>query len=337
MAKKKPPVGDLSDPNGFAAFRARFLENLGVKNYSDRTIEHRQRDINYFMLWCEERGLTRPNEITKQIIERYQRYLYHYRKENGEPLTFQSQHSRLGSLRAFFKYLSKQNFILYNPAADIELPKIEKRLPKHVLTSEEVECILSQPDINTAHGIRDRAIMEVFYSTGIRRMELINLRLYDLDRERGTLMVRLGKGAKDRMVPIGERAIQWCDKYLMESRPELLINNAVDTFFITHLGEPFTPARMTQIVRRYVTQAEIGKSGSCHLFRHTMATVMLENGADIRYIQEMLGHVKIDTTQIYTQVSIRRLKEVHDLTHPAKTHREQVDELFDELEAEIDQ
>jgi len=321
----KKVYGDLSDANGLAAFRERYLEWMGIRNYSDKSAESRELYINYFMAWCEERGLTQPCEITKQIIERYQRYLYHYRKENGEPLSFQSQYSRLGALRAFFKYLSKQNYILYNPAADIELPKLEKRLPKHILTIEEVETVLDVADITTATGLRDRAILEVFYSTGIRRMELINLRLYDLDRERGTLMVRLGKGKKDRMVPIGQRAIDWCDKYLMETRPQLCIGIDEETLFLTHLGECFTPARMSQLVRNIINKSDVGKKGSCHLFRHTMATVMLENGADIRYIQEMLGHAKVDTTQIYTQVSIRRLKEIHTATHPAKG-REVVDE-----------
>ncbi|MEW4368072.1 site-specific tyrosine recombinase XerC [Aliikangiella maris] len=318
----KKSYGDLSDSNGLAAYRERYLEWMGIRNYSDKSKESRELYINYFIQWCEERGLTQPAEITKQIIERYQRYLYHYRKENGEPLSFQSQHSRLGALRAFFKYLSKQNYTLYNPAADIELPKLEKRLPKHVLTVEEVNIILNIPDLNTAIGLRDRAILEVFYSTGIRRSELINLRLYDLDRERGTLMVRLGKGNKDRMVPIGQRAINWCDKYLMEVRPQLYTGADEETLFLTHLGESFTPARMSQVVRNLIKKSDIGKSGSCHLFRHTMATQMLENGADIRYIQEMLGHAKVDTTQIYTQVSIRRLKEIHDATHPAKNKPE---------------
>ncbi len=321
----KKAYGDLSDPNGFAAYRERYIEWMGVRNYSLKSAESRLLYINYFMQWCEERGLTQPCEITKQIVERYQRYLYHYRKENGEPLSFQSQHGRLGALRAFFKYLSKQNYTLYNPAADIELPKLEKRLPKHILTIEEMNTILNVPDINNSTGLRDRAILEVFYSTGIRRMELINLRLYDLDRERGTLMVRLGKGKKDRMVPIGQRAIDWCDKYLMEVRPALYTGADEETLFLTHLGESFTPARMSQLVRNVINKSNVGKKGSCHLFRHTMATVMLENGADIRYIQEMLGHARVDTTQIYTQVSIRRLKEIHTATHPAKSHKQEQD------------
>jgi integrase/recombinase XerD len=337
LPKQQP--GDLSDPAGFACYRERFIEWLGVMNYSVRTAEHRARHINYFMVWAAERGLTKPREITKQILERYQRYLYHYRKDNGEPLSTGSQRSRVASLRAFFSHLSKNNHILYNPAADLDLPRQEKRLPKHVLTIDEVETILNVADVTKPLGVRDRAILEVFYSTGIRRSELINLRLFDLDSERGTLMVRLGKGNKDRMVPIGERAIAWIDKYRYDVRPEYVPSPDPETLFLTHKGEAFSPARMTQMVRRYVNKADIGKSGSCHLFRHAMATQMLENGADIRYLQEMLGHAKVDTTQIYTQVSIRRLIEVHKQTHPAKLVRDEQDKqtLLNELADEGDE
>ena len=155
----------------------------------------------------------------------------------------------------------------------------------------------------------------------MRRRELIGLALYDIDRERGTVMIRQGKGKKDRMIPIGERALSWIDRYQSEVRPDLVVGSDPEhlaTLFLTHTGEPFTPNRLTQLVREYVQAAKLGKSGSCHLFRHTMATLMLENGADIRYIQAMLGHAELSTTQIYTQVSIQRLKAIHTATHPGK-------------------
>lgn len=316
------PIGDPTDPDNLYAFMLRFLEAQRVKNYAARTIENREVYLRYFIEWCEERGLSRPQDITKPILERYQRYLFHYRKKNGEPLSTRSQHTRIVPVRAYFKWLTRENYILYNPASEIDLPRLEKRLPKHVLNQQEAELILSQPDLNTAFGIRDRAILETLYSTGIRRMEVINIKLYDIDGDRGTLMVRQGKGRKDRMVPVGERALQWITKYRDEIRPELMMPNDDGTLFLTNLGEAFTRNRMTQLVRDYVKAADIGKEGSCHLFRHTMATLMLENGADVRFIQAMLGHAKLDTTQIYTQVSIRKLKEIHTATHPAKAHRE---------------
>jgi integrase/recombinase XerD len=142
-----------------------------------------------------------------------------------------------------------------------------------------------------------------------------------LDQERGTLFVRQGKGKKDRMIPMGERAFGWVRKYLDDARPSLALSPDDGTVFLTNAGLPFEANRLTQLVRDYVDAAEIGKTGSCHLFRHTCATLMLEGGADIRFIQQMLGHAKLETTQIYTQVSIRQLKEVHTRTHPARlTH-----------------
>jgi integrase/recombinase XerD len=307
-----------SDPQGLAAYVLRYLEWLQVHNYAAPTVQNRQSYLGVFVAWCTERGLVTPREITKPILERYQRSLYTHRKANGEPLTFRAQHARLIPVRAFFKWCAKQNYLLYNPASELELPRLEQRLPKHVLTKTEVEQVLAQPDTSESMGLRDRAILEVFYSTGMRRSELMGLGLFDLDRERGTVMIRQGKGKKDRMIPIGERAIGWIDRYQTQVRPELVVERGNATLFLTQTGEAFTPDRLTQLVRGYVNAANTGKSGSCHLLRHTMATLMLENGADIRYIQAMLGHAELSTTQIYTQVSIRKLKEIHSATHPAK-------------------
>ena len=312
------------DSHGLAAYVLRYLEWLQVHNYAAPTVQNRQSYLGVFVAWCSERGLVTPREITKPILERYQRSLYTHRKTNGEPLTFRAQHARLVPVRAFFKWLARQNYLLYNPASEIELPRLEHRLPKHVLTKSEVEQVLAQPDTSEAMGLRDRAILEVFYSTGMRRSELMGLGLFDLDRERGTIMIRQGKGKKDRMIPIGERAIAWIDRYQTQVRPELVIERGNSTLFLTQAGEAFTPDRLTQLVRGYVEAADTGKSGSCHLLRHTMATLMLENGADIRYIQAMLGHAELSTTQIYTQVSIRKLKEIHSATHPAKVRSARV-------------
>jgi integrase/recombinase XerD len=313
-----------SDPQGLAAYVMRYLEWLQVHNYAAPTVQNRQSYLGVFVAWCAERGLVSPKEITKPILERYQRSLYIHRKGNGDPLTFRAQHARLVPVRAFFKWLARQNYLLYNPASELELPRLEHRLPKHVLTATEVEQVMAQPDTSEPMGLRDRAILETFYSTGMRRSELMALSVFDLDRERGTVMIRLGKGKKDRMIPIGERALRWIDRYQTRVRPELVIGRGNATLFLTQAGEAFTPDRLTQLVRGCVEAANTGKSGSCHLLRHTMATLMLENGADIRYIQAMLGHAELSTTQIYTQVSIRKLKEIHSATHPAKVRSARV-------------
>jgi integrase/recombinase XerD len=213
--------------------------------------------------------------------------------------------------------------VTYNVAADLELPRLEHRLPKHVLTQSEAETVINQPNVTEPLGVRDRSILEVLYSTGMRRVELTGLQLYDVDADRGTVMIRQGKGKKDRMVPIGQRALSWIGKYTCDARPTLLVNPSETTLFLTADGVPLAKSYLSQLVSGYVTAANLGKTGSCHLFRHTMATLMLEGGADIRFIQAMLGHANISTTQIYTQVSIRQLKQIHEATHPAKAAREE--------------
>jgi integrase/recombinase XerD len=306
-----------SDPEGLAAHIVDYLEWIRSRNFSERTVASRSQMLRAFASWCADRGVTRSCEVTRPMLERYQRWLFHYRKADGRPLTFHTQQIRLVSIRAFFKHLARQNRILSNPASDLDLPRRERRLPRESLTPQEAEQVLAQPDVTKPLGLRDRAILETFYSTGLRRMELANLGLYDLDAERGTLTVRQGKGKKDRVVPIGERAVAWLEKYLQEVRPALLTGPDTKALFLNELGEPLGLDWLSILVRRYVERARVGKTGSCHLFRHTLATVMLQGGADVRYIQEMLGHERLDTTQVYTQVSIRTLKAIHNATHPA--------------------
>lgn len=217
----------------------KYLEWLQIHNYSETTVRGRRRCLGYFITWGEERGILRPSEVTKPILERYQRYLYHYRKRNGDPLSFRSQQARLIPIRAWFKWLTRQNYILFNPASELELPRVEARLPKHTLTVGEVEQVMAQADVNDPLGMRDRAMLETLYSTGVRRMELANLNMYDLDVDRGTLMIRQGKGKKDRVVPIGDRAIAWIDRYIHDVRPGLAVGDRSENIlFLTHLAFP---------------------------------------------------------------------------------------------------
>ena len=152
----------------------------------------------------------------------------------------------------------------------------------------------------------------------MRRLELVNLKIWDLDPERLTVTIRQGKGKRDRVIPIGDRAAAWVRKYLAESRPQLASEPDDQTLFVGHNGEPFSLGYLSQVVRDYVDAANLGKRGACHLFRHTMATLMLEGGADIRFIQAMLGHANLTTTQIYTHVAVRQLQDIHRATHPAR-------------------
>ena len=317
--------GDASDPRGFAATVAAWSENLLVRQYSGRTVEAREEHLAHLAGWLLERGVSRPQDVTRPMLQRYQRWLFHYRKPNGAPLSIRRQYERMTSVRLFFRHLARANLVLYNPAADLDMPRLTRRLPRWVLTIAEVEQVLTQPNLDDPLGVRDRAMLETLYATGVRRFELAGLSMYDLDAERGTLLVRLGKGRKDRMVPIGERAVRWVEKYLAEVRPLLATEPDEGVLFLGVDGQAMGLHRLTELVRDHVDAAGIGKRGSCHLFRHTLATLMLEGGADVRFVQEMLGHADIHTTQLYTQVSIRQLQRVYVASHPAalaaRSHR----------------
>lgn len=318
--RPKTPAEEVlaADPDSIWAYHLRFTQWQDERNYSAHTIEGRERTLRAFAVWAAERGVVRPQDVTKPILERWQRYLFLHRKADGQPLSVRSQISFTQPLVAFFKWLARDNYILFNPASDLTLPRIGRRLPHTILTASEAERVMAAPSVTTANGLRDRAMLETLYSTGVRRQELIELKLHDLDRARGVIMVRDGKGKKDRMVPIGARALAWIEKYAEDVRPDYASGADDGTLFLTVMGTPFKPGRLAEIVRAAIDQAGIGKRGACHLFRHTMATLMLENGADIRFIQAILGHVELSTTEIYTQVSIKQLKAVHTATHPAK-------------------
>lgn len=318
------PFGDSSDPLGFWRLLQEHLGYLQVRNFSDVTIRKRALYVRSFALWCLQRDLSRPAMITKPILESFQRSLYRARKENGQPLAWSSQHLQLKEVRAFFGWLAKQNHLPFSPAAEIELPRQPKTLPKAILTADEVEQVLSQPDVNTLLGLRDRAILEVFYSTGIRRAELCALRIDDIHVDRQCLFVNQGKGNKDRYVPIGMRALLWIARYVEQARDRLLLDAKERTLFVTNVGEPIHPDSLTEYARRYIRSAGVTKPGACHLFRHTMATLMHDNGAELSLIQLILGHAKTETTQIYARTSLKRLLEVHGHTHPAERKDDQV-------------
>ena len=315
MAYKREAVA--IEHTGFYAYLLRYNEAMKLRNYSKSTLHRRESDIRRFVGWCDERGLGQPQDVTKPILENYQKHLYYYRQANGEPLSPTSRNHYITSIKQFFKWLTQENFLLYNPASELFVPRQTPSLPV-VLTIEEIEALMLQQNLNTPYGVRDRAILEVLYSTGIRRSELCNLQLHDISLPRRTLYVREGKGGKDRLLPIGERAVQWLERYLLTIRQQLLTDINNQTLFLNDYGEEFRDNKLGDRVKRFMKNAGITAPGSCHLLRHAMATHMLENGAELRFIQAMLGHTDLRATQIYTHVSIRKLQEIHAATHPAK-------------------
>lgn len=206
-------------------------------------------------------------EVTRPVLERYQRHPLRYRKANGEPLSTRTQRTALQPLMVWFSWMTKQSLILANPAADLELPRLEKRLPRHILSVEQVEEVLSLCDLTTLQGIRDRALMELLWSTGIRRGEVAALEIYSPDFSRRTLTIVQGKGKQDRVVPAGERALRWVNRYLHHVRPEVLARPECKALFLAMDGlAGLTASGITMAVVPYLRAAGIEK-GSCHLFR----------------------------------------------------------------------
>lgn len=290
---------------------------LEMRAYATGTIRNTRQILGRFNLWCAGLQWTRPQQVTHHRMKRYQYVLYEYRKRNGEPLSLSCQRVRLITIKGFYKWLCREHGLKGNPAENLELPRLGTRLPRTVFSAQETEHILKQTQIQTARGLRDRTMMEILYACGVRRAELAALQLYDIDLERQTLFVCNGKGRKDRVLPLGARAVKWIRRYLRQSRNKLISDSNESALFIRNDGLAMTSPTLGNIVHAYIKKADIGKSGSCHLFRHTVATLMLENGADIRYVQELLGHARLQTTEIYTHVNISKLMEVHRLTHPA--------------------
>jgi len=217
-----------------------------------------------------------------------------------------------------FAWLLRTQRIQSNPASALERLRVPRRLPRAILSEREAECVLAMPPVHTWRGLRDRSVLEVLYSTGIRRSELTQLDISDLDCSRGTLMIREGKDRKDRVVPIGARAMAWVRLYLDQGRIHSVRQPHTPALFLNDRGRRIRPTRLTDRLRRYLIASGVDKPGSCHVWRHTMATLMHDAGADIRDLQEILGHADLSTTEIYTHVSITRLKVVHLRTHPAE-------------------
>jgi integrase/recombinase XerD len=312
---------ERAEPSALEALVIEFVEWLHVRAYATRTVEHYQSCLRIFTAWAAERGVTDPATVSAPVLESYQRALSHRRKPDGSPLSARAQASHLVAVRALFRWAARHRRVAFDPAAALELPRTRRPLPRGVLDEAEVEAVLAQPDVATVEGVRDRAVLETLYSTAIRAAEAAGLSLTDVDFSRGTLWVRAAKGGAERVVPIADRALGWLDRYLLDARPELAVAPDDGTLFLSNRGHRFTSKRLATLARAHLDAAGITKPGACHLFRHTAATLMLEGGADLRYIQELLGHADISTTTIYTRVSIRQLKAVHTATHPGAASR----------------
>ena len=286
-----------------------FIDYLGhEKGLATNTLESYSRDLKqYYGFLSGDSTASLENASQSTIVA----YLMHLRKQGKATATIAR---RLAALKAFYQFLVKENYVATDPTGDLSSPKLERKLPK-VLTVSEVERLLNQPDLSTPAGKRDKAMMELLYATGIRVSELVNLNLLDVDLKEGFVRCT-GKGSKERVVPMGEIAISALKTYLESARPKLVTDPKEKALFVNHHGKRLTRQGFWKVVKKYAAQAQIRKEITPHTLRHSFATHLLENGADIRAVQEMLGHADISTTQIYTHVTKDRLKDVYAKSHP---------------------
>ena len=299
---------------GFQRLLASYHERLEARGFSPRTIPEYLRNVERFLRYLETLGIFKIPQVDSRIIAAYQVSLLE-EKYRDHPLSAVTKLRRLSTVRSFFQYLLKAGVVSVDPPPELDLPKRGRTLPKNILSKKEVAKLLSLPDLSTPLGIRDRAILETFYSTGIRVSELCNLKLIDVDTVRGELRVTKGKNAKDRVVPIGEIAGDYLELYLTKAR-RFLAPVSQPILFVTKSGKKFHYTTLSHLVIRYGKKAGLKKQVGAHSLRHTCASHLLKGKADIRHIQEILGHASLATTQVYTKVEISDLKKVHHRCHP---------------------
>jgi integrase/recombinase XerD len=294
-----------------------YIEDCMARGQSNATITSKNNLMLMFISWATTKQITKISNVDLFVMEEYRRYLSAYRKpKNQEPLSIVTQAQRLIALRVFLERMFYYDIITDNFFAKFELPRTGRRLPKFIPDEEEIELIINQTKTKGNIGIRDKAILEIYYASGIRRAELANLDIRHVDTKNLTITVRKGKGGYDRVVPIVQRTVDAINEYLTKVRPLLATFASGDALFLGETGKRILSSKLTDLVGEYVRRSGVATEGACHLLRHATGTHMLRNGADIRYVQEMLGHEDISSTQLYTHVVINDLQKVHKQTHP---------------------
>lgn len=295
----------------------RYLEHLKELNYSEYSLESYSKAIDKYIEYLQiirKKSNIIVKEITKDNIRKYWDYIIEYRTTRGKELTGWSRNTLLQGLKNYLNYLKKQGYILFNPMEGMRIKKPEREMQDKIISEKEMSCIISIFDTTTVIGLRDRSMIELLYSTGIRKSELVNLNIYDIDYENGYIRINQGKGKKDRIIPIGKRACEWVKKYLNRSRPVLLKEHGDKGLFVNLQGRRITKVGLQRMMRTYMMK--LGYTYRTHCFRHTFATSLLKGGADIRYVQAMLGHEDIGSTEIYTKVVVEDLRESLKKHHP---------------------
>ena len=305
----------------FESYTDKYLAFLNRKAYSGLTIDSYSREIRQFILFLMEYypRITGPTEIKREIIADYQDYLGERRTRADRPLSNRTICVKLTALKAFFRFLCDEDYIVSNPMRNIALPKEEKRLPKAVLTEKEVMLILESCDTRTSLGLRNRAVFELLYSCGMRTSELCNLKIRDLSLKDQTVLIEKGKGNVSRVVPIGQYAAFYIEDYLAKARKYLLRGKRNDpgNLFLTQFGNPFDRKSINKSIMKPIQRRlKLKKNLTVYSFRHAVATHLLHHKVDVAYIAQLLGHRSLNTTQQYLKIEIGDLKRMHALYHP---------------------
>ena len=310
-------------------FLPRFLDDLQIRNYSDRTTSDYGYHLRLLFRFLEEHHVTGMQSVTTTTISDFQRWVYYQPTKRGTARGVVNQNSILAATKSFFRFLKTEGDISHDPASAVEYAREPHRLPRNVLTPHEAERIIDTIDTTTVLGYRDRTILEIFYSTGIRKQELRNLCVANVNLEEELLRINDGKGGRDRVVPLGRVASRFVETYLHGIRPQLLPDpdghhaNPTDRLFLSMRGRPLDPHTVGDIVKKHARLAKVKKHVTCHVWRHTCATHLLKNNANLRHVQDLLGHRSLATTERYLHLTITDLKEAHAKFHP----REQSDGL----------
>jgi integrase/recombinase XerD len=287
----------------------KFTDYIGsVRKLSDNTVESYCRDIKQYIEYIESKNIHSLKNTNKTTVITYLLYL----QKNGRATSTISR--SLASIRAFYQYLTSERIIDRDPTVDLESPKVEKKLPT-ILSGKEVELLLDQPDLNSAKGTRDKSMLELLYATGIRVSELVALDLDDINLELGYLKC-CKNNDRERIIPVGTIALEILGKYIRDVRPGLLRGKSETALYVNYKGERLTRQGFWKIIKGYKNKAKINKDITPHTLRHSFAAHLIENGADLKSVQEMLGHSDISTTQVYAQITKNRIKEVYNKAHP---------------------
>lgn len=297
-------------------------QSLKVRNLADRTIEQTCWKLGKFTAWLIQNDILSIDAITKDAVRSYQVELYQMINAKGRQNSVGYQNGMMAAVKQFTRFLHERDFIVADPARDIQYAKTPKMLPRGILTPSEARRIIHAPDLKTVIGYRDRVILEVLYTSGIRKAELNNLTLADVDYYDGFLRIDNGKGQKDRIVPLGRIACRYLENYIKSVRPDLIKDPYNNHLFLSLRGNRLSKNMVWELVKKYAKKAKIKKNVHPHTFRHSCATAMLKNKADLNTIRKILGHRSLNTTQIYTHLNITDLKAVHKLCHPRERDRE---------------